>query len=404
MLETITSKNNYTIKQIFKENWNDFYDIHKDYIRDNVFENIKKILACGDKDKLGYNTYMCNICGNKKYVPHTCKSRFCNSCGKILNDNWIIKSQDILFNMPHKHLVFTIPSELWLLFCANRKLLSLLFLSAQESILGWTSTQGFLPGIVEVMHTFGSKLNFNCHVHVLCTLGGFDNNFKLKLNNYIPAKVLKIKFKSILLKYLRNEFNNGNVIVPDYVRKKWLEKFNSDYFFDVQNNLYNKEWYFYIGKRLDNIQYVAGYIGRYAKRPSLAETRIVYYSKSENVVEFEYKDKTKNKYKKISLSIESFIGLLIRHIPEKNFHMIRYSGMYANVIRSKIFFLISTQLVNLFGLANLLFEHIPKKWETRILKLTGKNPLECLKCKSLMELFSISYRPRNGPMKTITLF
>jgi hypothetical protein len=114
MLETI--KGNYTIKQILKDNWDDFYALRKNHIRDVVVENAARVMACGDKEKLGYSVYSCPTCDSTHTVAHTCKSRFCNSCGKVKNDEWIVKAQDRLINVPHKHLVFTVPSELWLLF------------------------------------------------------------------------------------------------------------------------------------------------------------------------------------------------------------------------------------------------------------------------------------------------
>ena len=116
MLETIKASSNYTIKQILKDNWSEFYSLNKNNIRDVVLENVVKVMNCGDRNKLGYSVYSCDLCGSKHIVAHTCKSRFCNSCGKIKNDEWIMKSQERLLNVPHKHLVFTVPSELWLLF------------------------------------------------------------------------------------------------------------------------------------------------------------------------------------------------------------------------------------------------------------------------------------------------
>jgi len=112
MLETIQGK--YTLKSIFKEHWEGFVSIHQ--TREVVKENVEKILSCGDKDKLGYSLYQCDKCGFKHYCANTCKSRFCNSCGKIATDNWIVKAQERFVNLPHYHIVFSPPSELWLLF------------------------------------------------------------------------------------------------------------------------------------------------------------------------------------------------------------------------------------------------------------------------------------------------
>ena len=120
MLESIKTDSKNTIKRIFKDNWGWFYGKHKDNpstgIRDVVVKNVEKIMACGDKDKLGYSTYACPCCGEKRFVAHTCKSRFCNSCGKVMTDKWIKRAQSELLNVPYYHLVFSPPSELWWLF------------------------------------------------------------------------------------------------------------------------------------------------------------------------------------------------------------------------------------------------------------------------------------------------
>lgn len=146
MIETIRISK-YTIKQILEDNWDSFYDRYKQLIRPVVVENVRKLMSCGDKYILGYNSYVCLVCRVKKFVAHTCKSRFCNKCGKVKNDEWIEKAQTRLFNIAHKHIVFTVPEELWLLFLENRKLLSLLHQSAGQAITDWTRKAHFLAGV-----------------------------------------------------------------------------------------------------------------------------------------------------------------------------------------------------------------------------------------------------------------
>ena len=102
-----------------------------------------------------------------------------------------------------------------------------------------------------------------------------------------------------------------------------------------------------------------------------------------------------------------FIGLLVRHIPEKNFHVIRYYGMYANARKNKIFKIISAQIIRLFGLANLIFEYNlnrAKTWRQAMINQTGTNPLKCKKCNIEMNLVQITYRARDGTKKTIHFF
>jgi len=80
-------------------------------IRDAVFENVDKMLHCGDY-KYGYALYGCGHCGEFKVVPFRCKSRFCTTCGNLYS---IRRSSSMSFKLilaKHRHCVFTIPEEL----------------------------------------------------------------------------------------------------------------------------------------------------------------------------------------------------------------------------------------------------------------------------------------------------
>lgn len=283
-----------------------------------------------------------------------------------------------------------------------------MFKSVSETILSWSEEKGFLPGIVSVLHTFGSQLNFNCHIHTLYTLGGVDlSNARWKSLDFIPVPVLKQRFKTRLLHHLRTAFKEKNVVVPEYVKREWFNKFGTSVFWNVQNELYKNEWYLYIGDKLENVVLTVGYIGRYAKRPAVSETRILYYSKNENIVRFSFHDKTTGEDKIISTSIHNFIGLLVRHIPEKNFHVIRYGGAYANARKNRLFKLIADQISAMFGLARMIFEfslNRAKSWRQRIVEQGGDDPLKCKSCNIDMIRTQITYYIRDGTRKTIFLF
>ncbi|RCO04223.1 IS91 family transposase, partial [Bacilli bacterium] len=59
-----------------------------------------------------------------KFVCFTCKSRLCHRCGKKYTDDWSDKQQEMIFNVPHRHMVFTIPQELRNVFFEDRKKLN----------------------------------------------------------------------------------------------------------------------------------------------------------------------------------------------------------------------------------------------------------------------------------------
>jgi hypothetical protein len=67
------------------------------------------------------------------------------------------------------------PKMLRLFFRFKRKLLDSLSLSAVRSLVKFLHTAtGFelMPGVVAVIQTFGDRINFHPHIHVLITEGG----------------------------------------------------------------------------------------------------------------------------------------------------------------------------------------------------------------------------------------
>lgn len=296
-------------------------------------------------------------------------------------------------------------------FATNRKCLNFLFTTAVDSVMKCCEKEDLVPGVCAVLHTFGGQLEFHPHIHILLTLGGLhnDNNFDFnvwKSCSFFPEKVLKTEFKRLLLKSLRKMAKEKLLNIPLSIKQQWWKKFKVSNFYEVSQKLWNIIWYVYIGERLDNAQYTTRYIGRYAKRPCLSETKINYYDKEKQLVVFTYKDKVSKTNKQVTLSVEEFISRLIRHIPEKNFRMIRYYGIYANAVKNKSLPILLGQIAVLYGLARLEFppSEQPRNWRERITQLTGTDPLVCPNCNEQMKLVEIGYRARDGTFKTYAVY
>lgn len=72
-----------TIASIFEDHWDSTYLIYKNLIdkyRPNAPLEVQKIIDCANKN-LGCSVYECPSCHDIVFVSHTCKSRFCSSCG-----------------------------------------------------------------------------------------------------------------------------------------------------------------------------------------------------------------------------------------------------------------------------------------------------------------------------------
>ncbi|EQB88360.1 hypothetical protein M918_24590 [Clostridium sp. BL8] len=337
------------------------------------------MMNCGSLNN-GFIEFICEACGKTKRLGFTCKSRFCNSCGKVRVDNWTEDLIAKLINTPHRHMVFTIPKELREYFRADRRLLSLLPQCATEAISSWylerSKKEKFTPGIVAVIHTFGRDLKWNPHVHLLVTEGASGNITAWKKFNFMPFAMLRNRWQKLILDKLGNNLKNG---IKEYKRLK--------------NQLYSvltKGFYVYAKGLITSTKIVARYVGRYAARPVIAQSRIISYDG--RTVRFYYERHEDGKRIEVELDAIDFIKKLIIHIPEKHFRMIRYYGIYSsnNKCENKFFKLINEKVA----------EELKKlrKWEYRILKYFGIDPLKCEKCKKYMVINRI-YHPKYGDIR-----
>ena len=80
----------------------------------------------------------------------------------------------------------------------------------------------------------------------------------------------------------------------------------------------------------DNVKGCVNYMMRYAGRPAMAESRILYYNKETDDVTWYYEDhKTGERVEVKEYGLELLQKMII-HIPDKSFKMVRYYGFYNN--------------------------------------------------------------------------
>jgi len=293
----------YHIAAILAVHWIQFVAQYKRWIRPVVFENVRKVLACRTP-VLGCHIYQCKDCGHVELIPHSCKSRFCPTCGKHATDVWANQVLNGFLDVAYHHLIMAIPWQLRIVIIMNRKAgLNLLVHAATEAIQQWArDIKKMRMGILIVIHTF---------------------------------------------------------------------------FAAMINKLWKITWYAYIGASLLDPRFSIQYIGRYTKRAVMAEYRIVYYDGK--IIRFSYKDYAEGgKTSYMTLKVHTFIGRLIRHIPDKHFPMIRYAGLFSNRWRKQ--YLAQCRVALNQSETDDADTNISTSWAQRKSEYTGIDPLQCPNC------------------------
>ena len=367
----------FRLAAILAAHWWDFVRTHDKWIRPVVFENVRKVLACRTP-ALGCHVYQCQDCGHTKLMPHSCKSRFCPTCGKHATDVWADGVLNRLLDVPYHHLVVAIPWQLRVLIAMNRREgLNLLVRAAVEAVQQWArDVKQMRMGILAVIHTFGSDVKWHVHIHLVVTGGGLS----LDGSRWITTDPrflmhhggLKKRWKYQVITRMKKAHKEGTW------RFRRTEAFLNDYpkFAAMLNKLWKLTWYAHIGASLADPRFSVRYIGRYTKRAVLAEYRITYWDGK--LIRFAFKDYAeggKTSYK--TMKVNTFIGRLIRHIPDKHFPMIRYAGLFCSRWKQRYLVQARTALAQDEPTGQ---EAAQSTWAERQEGYTGVSPLTCPEC------------------------
>lgn len=360
-------------------NWERFVEKHRRKIRPVVINEVEKFHSCGDIRK-GYRLFVCEGCHDVKLFPLKCKGKFCPTCAAGESQRWSEMTGDDTYHVMHRHVIFTIDEGLRDIFLMEKHrevLLKGLMDEAAGIILNFYGKHRARPGIIAALHTFGSKLEFNPHVHMVVTMGGITKDGKWQLYDYLPYGMLRKYWQNAVLKLIRRT-------LTEWEKRRVQKKLQAAY----TNNA--EGFYVHAPKRSRiNTKELLKYISRYMKRGPIALDRILMYDGEE--VLFQYHDKRTNTKESQWMTAEGFIGALIRHIPGKNFKTIRRYGIYSCRIKALMKKVMAQYQALMHKLVvNAQRRSKPKKWQERIHEEFGEDPLKCKDCGEYYEFMGIS--------------
>jgi hypothetical protein len=184
---------------------------------------------------------------------------------------------------------------------------------------------GALPGMISVLHTFGSDLKYHIHVHTLITFGGLTKSGewwwprrKKKLASY---RAMCSAFRSNFLKGLTKLEQKGkieinpffHVVIEEVSQKRW-----------VVNNQYPTA----------DTSLIENYLSRYINRVAISKNRFKYLADQQKVgiLYNNYRAQEANQAAPKAIKVLSplaAIDQILQHVLPPRFQKARYYGIHA---------------------------------------------------------------------------
>ena len=287
--------------------------------RPTVRQNFDQVTKCGTL-ALGAEVFASQ--SEEKIVPHTCKARPCPRCGHRATIQWQREQWCALPDIPYVGIVLTMPDVLWPIFRQNRHLLHDLPVLGAAVIEQWAKLKcGVRVLIMVTPHTFGRRLNFNCHLHILVSAGGLQESQGQWVNTSVFDQVkdkgkLMRMWRFAVITYLRAALKSG-ILMSDLSRRNLRTLLKKQY----------ERWWSIDIDVFTSKEHFLRYAGRYVRRPPIAQYRFLEITDRE--VRFMIKDKIQKRRIPISVTPEEFVARLAEHVPDRYCHAMRYFGLLA---------------------------------------------------------------------------
>jgi len=367
-------------ESVYEERYQKRYGVLRDVVREVVY----KYLGCGDLRK-GFARIKCKGCNHEVLLAFSCKGRyFCPSCHQkrvLMFGEWI--TEEILYPLPHRQYVFTIPKMLRPHFRFDRKLLGKLSRCAYDCLKEFfrktlDKIEG-VPGVVISIQTFGDLINFHPHLHCLVTDGCFMPNGWFYVLPEIDVEKLQKLFQHKVLKLLLKEKR---------ISREWVQKLLSwrNSGFNIHNQV----------KIRSDDGHGRESLAQYILRSPFSQDKMTYQKDGQAVI---YRCKMNPVVKKnfAVFPVLDWILAVTAHIPNKGEQLVRYYGYYSNVSRGKRKKLKPEVVTWRPEVIEVdpppVSKELKKRWSYFIRKVYETDPLTCPKCQGEMRIISFIDQP-----------
>ncbi len=378
----------------FEERYDDLFQQQYGFYRPVISHVVQKYLECGDLSE-GFARIKCPDCHHEYILAFSCRGRwFCPSCHakKVVQFGHHLK-ETVLYPVPHRQYVFSVPKILRRFFFYNRKLLGKLSQCAVKSLTKFFQLtlckKTGIPGVVVAIQTFGDYARWHPHLHGLVADGLFLESGYFFVMPKVDLRPLRELFRAYVLKMLKKE---GLI---DDAFKTMIMKWRHTSGFSVHNEVRIKPD---DDKGIENLS-------QYIIRNSFSLEKLKYEEGDSSVIYRSKMTHGKNKKNFHVFSPLEFIAAITQHIPEPYFQLTRVYGWYSNRMRGdrkkqeerekkkRADENEATEDSKIIDVRNYKPKRIPQLiWRECIKKVWEVDPLTCPRCTGEMRIISFIYK------------
>ena len=357
----------YQERDVLERCWAERFQSEYGALRREVLETLDAYLDCGILAH-GVARAECESCRHSIIIPFSCKKRgVCPSCAAkraLIFAGHL--HEEVLSPVPSRHVVFSIPKRLRPFMKYDRSLNDILFAAAWQSLremFGAVLPEG-RPGAVLVLQTAGESLNFNVHIHGICSDGVFDSDGNFHELGFMDTDKLAELFGHRVLSALKERSLISDTVVAQILGQThtgfsawWGEPIEPG---DESHRLF-----------------VAGYIDRGPVANSRIEINddIVTYHTAKDGLTHEF-------------SPLEFLARLTPHIPKKWESTVRFFGHFSHRARGarKRKEALAQDTCTILPAEPEQKKKASKSWAALIKRVFELEPLICPKCQGSMKI------------------
>jgi hypothetical protein len=297
------------IQKIFRIYGRKYMEIYGDRMPKAHKKVIRDMCECR-RGPFGAIIYECDECNTRQPVPCCCGNRHCPSCHQYKAEEWLDTQMQNLLPSHYFLLTVTLPEGIRDIARSNQRVLyRAMFSCAHETLKKLAKDKKYVGsdkiGYLAVLHTWGGKLQYHPHIHMVIPGGAVSKDGEQWLSSRQDIFVHTKPFALIFRAKFRDEMKKANLfqkIDPSMWKKEWV----------VHNQ--------HAGKGQNTLRYLS----RYVFRVAISNNRI--RSISDNAIRFTYKDRERKTWKTMELKPMEFIRRFLQHVLPEGFMKVRHYG------------------------------------------------------------------------------